>query len=91
MERSSSRARAQNPPYLPNVTFSKRADLENLIKVSEKEFGDVPDVYIAGAGGVRAGMYYVMYRRATLTICGSLGRTSGTTQKKMGMLKSTSI
>ena len=29
---------------------SKRADLENLIKVSEKEFGDVPDVYIAGAG-----------------------------------------
>jgi len=29
---------------------SKRADLENLITVSEKEFGDVPDVYIAGAG-----------------------------------------
>jgi NAD(P)-dependent dehydrogenase (short-subunit alcohol dehydrogenase family) len=29
---------------------TKRADLENLITVSEKEFGDVPDVYIAGAG-----------------------------------------
>jgi NAD(P)-dependent dehydrogenase (short-subunit alcohol dehydrogenase family) len=29
---------------------AKRADLENLITVSEKEFGDVPDVYIAGAG-----------------------------------------
>jgi NAD(P)-dependent dehydrogenase (short-subunit alcohol dehydrogenase family) len=28
----------------------KRADLENLITVSEKEFGDVPDIYIAGAG-----------------------------------------
>ena len=29
---------------------TKRADLENLIKVSEKEFGDIPDVYVAGAG-----------------------------------------
>jgi NAD(P)-dependent dehydrogenase (short-subunit alcohol dehydrogenase family) len=29
---------------------AKRADLENLIRVSEKEFGDVPDIYIAGAG-----------------------------------------
>lgn len=29
---------------------TKRADLENLIVVSEKEFGDVPDVYVAGAG-----------------------------------------
>jgi len=29
---------------------AKRADLENLVLVSEKEFGDVPDVYIAGAG-----------------------------------------
>jgi len=29
---------------------TKRADLENLIAVSEKEYGDVPDVYIAGAG-----------------------------------------
>ena len=29
---------------------TKRADLENLIVISEKEFGDVPDVYIAGAG-----------------------------------------
>ena len=28
----------------------KRTDLENLVKVSEKEFGDVPDVYVAGAG-----------------------------------------
>lgn len=28
---------------------SKRADLENLITVSEKEFGDVPDIYICGA------------------------------------------
>jgi NAD(P)-dependent dehydrogenase (short-subunit alcohol dehydrogenase family) len=27
-----------------------RADLENLIKVSEEKYGDVPDVYIAGAG-----------------------------------------
>ncbi|KAL9121040.1 MAG: hypothetical protein Q9187_002406 [Circinaria calcarea] len=26
------------------------ADLQNLISVSENEFGDVPDVYIAGAG-----------------------------------------
>ncbi len=25
-------------------------DLQNLITVSKKEFGDVPDVYIAGAG-----------------------------------------
>lgn len=29
---------------------TKRYDLENLITASEKEFGDVPDVYIAGAG-----------------------------------------
>jgi NAD(P)-dependent dehydrogenase (short-subunit alcohol dehydrogenase family) len=29
---------------------TKRAELENLIVVSEREFGDVPDVYIAGAG-----------------------------------------
>lgn len=29
---------------------TKRADLENLITLSEKEYGDVPDVYIAGAG-----------------------------------------
>jgi NAD(P)-dependent dehydrogenase (short-subunit alcohol dehydrogenase family) len=29
---------------------TNRADLENLIVVSEKEFGDVPDVYVAGAG-----------------------------------------
>jgi NAD(P)-dependent dehydrogenase (short-subunit alcohol dehydrogenase family) len=29
---------------------AKRADLENLITVSEKEFGDVPDIYVAGAG-----------------------------------------
>ena len=38
-----------------NVVFAKCdvavwPDLHNLIKVSEKEFGDVPDVYIAGAG-----------------------------------------
>lgn len=29
---------------------SKRIDLENLVQVSEKEFGDVPAVYVAGAG-----------------------------------------
>lgn len=29
---------------------TKRADLENLPKESEKQFGDVPDVWIAGAG-----------------------------------------
>jgi NAD(P)-dependent dehydrogenase (short-subunit alcohol dehydrogenase family) len=29
---------------------TKKADLENLIKVSEKEFNDVPDVFVAGAG-----------------------------------------
>ncbi|KAK2629235.1 hypothetical protein QTJ16_000055 [Diplocarpon rosae] len=29
---------------------TKRADLENLIAVSEQEFGDVPDVYVPGAG-----------------------------------------
>ncbi|KAI6709572.1 hypothetical protein JHW43_007896 [Diplocarpon mali] len=29
---------------------TKRADLENLIAVSKKEFGDVPDAYIPGAG-----------------------------------------
>ena len=29
---------------------TKRSELENLITVSEKEFGDVPDVYVAGAG-----------------------------------------
>lgn len=38
-----------------NVVFakcdvSKRADLENLVKVSIEKFGDVPDIYIAGAG-----------------------------------------
>ncbi|KAI9847594.1 MAG: hypothetical protein M1837_002168 [Sclerophora amabilis] len=38
-----------------NVVFepcdvTKWADLENLITVSEKTFGDVPDCYIAGAG-----------------------------------------
>jgi NAD(P)-dependent dehydrogenase (short-subunit alcohol dehydrogenase family) len=29
---------------------TKRADLENLVKASEKAFGDSPDVWIAGAG-----------------------------------------
>ncbi|KAL1889068.1 hypothetical protein Sste5346_009133 [Sporothrix stenoceras] len=29
---------------------TKRADLENTVTVAEKTFGDVPDVYIAGAG-----------------------------------------
>jgi NAD(P)-dependent dehydrogenase (short-subunit alcohol dehydrogenase family) len=29
---------------------TKRADLENLLKISEREVGDVPDVYVAGAG-----------------------------------------
>ena len=29
---------------------TNRSNLENLIRVSEKEFGDVPDVYVAGAG-----------------------------------------
>jgi len=29
---------------------TKRADLENLVAVSEKEYQDVPDVFIAGAG-----------------------------------------
>ena len=38
-----------------NVIFQKCdvtvwADLENVIAVSEKEFGDVPDVYVPGAG-----------------------------------------
>jgi NADP-dependent 3-hydroxy acid dehydrogenase YdfG len=28
----------------------KRSDLESLIAVSQERFGDVPDVYIAGAG-----------------------------------------
>ncbi|TVY68906.1 Short-chain dehydrogenase reductase 3a [Lachnellula suecica] len=29
---------------------AKRCDLENLVTVSEKEWGDVPDVWVAGAG-----------------------------------------
>jgi NAD(P)-dependent dehydrogenase (short-subunit alcohol dehydrogenase family) len=29
---------------------TKRVDLENLAQESEKRFGDVPDVWIAGAG-----------------------------------------
>ncbi|KAI9871104.1 MAG: hypothetical protein M1830_003306, partial [Pleopsidium flavum] len=29
---------------------AKWADLQNLITVSQKEFGDVPDIYVAGAG-----------------------------------------
>jgi NAD(P)-dependent dehydrogenase (short-subunit alcohol dehydrogenase family) len=29
---------------------TKRADLENLVAVSREEWGDVPDVYVAGAG-----------------------------------------
>lgn len=38
-----------------NVVFAKCdvavwPDLQHLIKVSDEEFGDVPDVYIAGAG-----------------------------------------
>ena len=38
-----------------NVVFAECdvavwADLQNLVKVSEREFGDVPDVYVAGAG-----------------------------------------
>jgi len=41
--------------YEKNVVFqkcdvTKWTDLQNLIKVSEKEFGDVPDIYVAGAG-----------------------------------------
>ena len=38
-----------------NVVFAKCdvavwSDLQDLVKVSEREFGDVPDVYVAGAG-----------------------------------------
>lgn len=38
-----------------NIVFvkcdvSKRNDLENLIEVAKSKFGDVPDVYVAGAG-----------------------------------------
>ena len=29
---------------------TKRSDLENLAQESEKRFGDVPDVWVAGAG-----------------------------------------
>lgn len=42
---------------------TKREDLENLIKVSEKEYGDVPDVYIAGAGVFEPVYFYVECRR----------------------------
>lgn len=38
------------PAIFTKCDVTKRADLQNLITVSEKEFGDVPDVYIAGAG-----------------------------------------
>jgi len=39
----------------PNVYFqtcdvAKWDQLENLIKISENEFGDVPDIYVAAAG-----------------------------------------
>ena len=38
-----------------NVVFSKcdvtkRQDMENAVTIAQKKFGDVPDVYIAGAG-----------------------------------------
>lgn len=36
--------------YYVKCDVTKRGDLENLIDVSVKEFGDVPDVYVAGAG-----------------------------------------
>jgi NAD(P)-dependent dehydrogenase (short-subunit alcohol dehydrogenase family) len=39
-----------NSVIFEKCDVTKRADLENLIKVSEEKYGDIPDVYIAGAG-----------------------------------------
>lgn len=36
--------------WFAKCDVTKQADLENLVTVSEKELGDVPDVYIAAAG-----------------------------------------
>ena len=59
-----------------NVRFSKCdvtvwSDLENLIPFSEKEFGDVPDVYAANAGilePVTCSLRLELYCIAALTL-----------------------
>jgi len=67
---------------------SKRSELENLLKVSEEKFGDVPEVYIAGAGVFEPVCLSPMIQMKETEI-GRRGRTSGTTQKKMNMPRST--
>ncbi|CAL3966611.1 unnamed protein product [Diplocarpon coronariae] len=44
------RLTASAEEFLTNTDPEARADLENLIAVSKKEFGDVLDAYILGAG-----------------------------------------
>lgn len=43
---------------------SKRADLENLVTASQKEFGDVPDIYIAGAGVFEPVSWFYLLRNS---------------------------
>ena len=71
---------------------SKRADLENLITVSEKEFGDVPDVYIAGAGVFEpVCVSHNEPKGATLTTVYRPGLIFGTTLKMMDTRRSISM
>lgn len=43
-------AGAKGAAIFVKCDVTKRADLENLVRASEEQFGDVPDVWIAGAG-----------------------------------------
>ena len=46
-------------------------DLQNLIGVSEEKFGDVPDVYVAGAGifdPVRSPPFYLRWNSFSLSM-----------------------
>ncbi len=66
---------------------TKRAELENLIKVSEKRFGDVPDVYIAGAGVFEPVCVSLFIDSYCANCCSSRGRIFGMILKRMDTLK----
>jgi NAD(P)-dependent dehydrogenase (short-subunit alcohol dehydrogenase family) len=68
---------------------TKRAELENLMAVSEKEFGDVPDVYIPGAG-VFEPVRIAECSNCCRTDLSRLGQTSGTIRKRITILRLTS-
>jgi hypothetical protein len=91
-----------NTVVFQKTDVAKWAELKNLIKVSEVNFGDVPDVYVAGAGvfepvsAAAASInplngVVVKTARILTDLMNSHGQTSGTTTKMNATLTWTSM